>query len=220
MEAEIELLEQLDANSVVYLRQPIRTNAEKTYDNSIPVYFSNESSKGVAKDHQYKSLAAAHGRYLWADLALAPSQAMNDMPGESALFAYSSASEVTLPSRSAISNLIWGALERAVVLGVRVCNPNGIAQYLLEHTNAIRAIIPAIGAADRAFANVQHQLVLDLYVDPEIDDRYPVLYVRLPDYHRDVLEALERAASLADADTGDSSVQVLITTDFLPLSAS
>jgi len=60
---------------------------------------------------------------------------------------------------------------------VRVKNPKLVRRYLHKFNDIIDVVPEAVSAAKRHFPEAQ--LVLDLYKDPEIDDRHLVLYVRL-----------------------------------------
>jgi hypothetical protein len=48
-----------------------------------------------------------------------------------------------------------------------------------------------VNAAKRHFPEAQ--LVLDLYIDPEIDDKHLVLYIRMWDYGDSVMEEIREA---------------------------
>jgi hypothetical protein len=63
---------------------------------------------------------------------------------------------------------------------VRVKNPKLVGRYLRKFNDIIDVVPEAVSAAKRHFPEAQ--LVLDLYQDPEIDDRYLVLHVRLWSY--------------------------------------
>ena len=77
--------------------------------------------------------------------------------------------------------------------GVRVQRPWGILEYLSQYPGLIDVVPKAVEAARAHFPEAQ--LVMDLYLDPEIEDRYLVLYVRLKAYDDFVWERLEQAES-------------------------
>jgi hypothetical protein len=74
---------------------------------------------------------------------------------------------------------------------VRVKNPNLVRRYLRRFNDMIDVVPEAVNAAKRYFPEAQ--LVLDLYQDPEIEDRYLVLYVRLWSYDESVMERVREA---------------------------
>jgi hypothetical protein len=74
---------------------------------------------------------------------------------------------------------------------VRVKNPKLVRRYLHKFNDMIDVVPEAVNAAKRHFPEAQ--LVLDLYEDPEIDDRYLVLYVRLWSYDKSVMERVREA---------------------------
>jgi len=74
---------------------------------------------------------------------------------------------------------------------VRVKNPKLVRKYLYKFSDVIDVVPEAVNATKRHFPEAQ--LVLDLYQDPEIDDRYLVIYVRLWDYGGSVMERVEEA---------------------------
>jgi len=74
---------------------------------------------------------------------------------------------------------------------VRVRNPELVRRYLNKFNDMIDVVPEAVNAAKRHFPEAQ--LVLDLYEDPEIDDRYLVLYVRLWNYDESVMERFREA---------------------------
>jgi len=71
---------------------------------------------------------------------------------------------------------------------VRVKNPKLVRKYLHKFNDIIDVVPEAVNAAKRHFPEAQ--LVLDVYEDPEIDDRYLVLYVRLWKYDESVVEGV------------------------------
>jgi hypothetical protein len=74
---------------------------------------------------------------------------------------------------------------------VRIENPHSIREYLLRFTELLDVIPQAVDAAKKHFPEAQ--LAMDVYQDPEIDDCYLVLYIRLKHYDDSVVERLEKA---------------------------
>jgi hypothetical protein len=74
---------------------------------------------------------------------------------------------------------------------VRVKNHKLVKGYLNKFNDMIDIVPEAVNAAKRHFPEAQ--LVLDLYIDPEIDDKHLVLYVRMWDYGDSVMEEIREA---------------------------
>ena len=74
---------------------------------------------------------------------------------------------------------------------VHVPSPHAIREYLSKFPDIMDVIPQAIDAAKRHFPEAQ--IVADVYQDPEIDDQYLVLYVRLEHYVDSFMERLENA---------------------------
>jgi hypothetical protein len=55
---------------------------------------------------------------------------------------------------------------------------------------------------------------LDLYIDPEIDDKYLVLYVRLKEYEGSIIELLDKARLEILDELKDKKGWIQITTDY------
>ena len=95
---------------------------------------------------------------------------------------------------------------------IHLKNPEGIRTYLLRFTDVIDVIPQVVAVARRHFP--ESQLVLDVYQDPEIEDRYLVLYVRLKQYDESMFKQLENA----EAEFLDQLIHkegwIQLTTDF------
>ena len=61
------------------------------------------------------------------------------------------------------------------------------------------------------------QLSLEMYEDPESDDRHPVLYVRQKDYEKNILEKIDGISEQLDPMLKVTEGWFLITTDFANL---
>jgi len=76
---------------------------------------------------------------------------------------------------------------------MQVRNPDSVAGYLSQFNELLDVIPRAVNAARKYFPEAD--LVMDVYQDPEIDDRYLVLRIRLECYDDSVIERLEKAES-------------------------
>jgi hypothetical protein len=95
--------------------------------------------------------------------------------------------------------------------GVRLADPDGIREYLSQYPELVEVVPLAVDAARRHFPEAQ--LVLDVYKDPEIDDRYLVLYFRLRSY-TDFVDRLEEAQAEFLPHLRGKRGWIQLTTDF------
>ena len=91
-------------------------------------------------------------------------------------------------------------------------NTPRIREYLLQFVDLAEVVPHAVEAAKQHFPEAQ--LVLEVYRDPEIDDEYLALYVRLSRYDDTVMERIAAAeAEYLDRLAGKSG-WIQLTTDF------
>jgi len=95
---------------------------------------------------------------------------------------------------------------------IRINNINSIRDYLIEFPDIIDIIPKAVNSAKKYFPNAQ--IVLDFYIDPEIDDEYPIIYVRAEDYDDKFMELLNKAEEDFMEDLIGKKGWILLTTDF------
>ena len=96
---------------------------------------------------------------------------------------------------------------------IRINNINSIRDYLIEFPDIIDVIPKAVNSAKKYFPNAQ--IVLDLYIDPEIDDKHPIIYVRAKDYDNKFMELLDKARKDFMEDLINKRGWILLTTDFI-----
>jgi predicted RNase H-like HicB family nuclease len=97
----------------------------------------------------------------------------------------------------------------------RVLLPNAqeVENYLAVHSE-MAPILPMICADVRQTLGPDVELSLELYKDPEIDDRYLTLYVRKEKYESDILIHLETISARFNAKLEEISGYFLLATDF------
>jgi hypothetical protein len=95
---------------------------------------------------------------------------------------------------------------------IRINNINSIRDYLIEFPDIIDIIPKAVNSAKKYFPNAQ--IVLDFYIDPEIDDKHPIIYVRAKDYDDKFMELLDKAEEDFMEDLIGKKGWILLTTDF------
>jgi hypothetical protein len=77
-------------------------------------------------------------------------------------------------------------------------------------------LLPTICERVRGEFGPEAELSLHLYRDPEIDDQYLKLLVRLPRYERDVMDRIDRVSTSFEERITPSAGYLLVTTDFRP----
>ena len=93
--------------------------------------------------------------------------------------------------------------------------PDEVRAYL-DRFEGLANLVPEVCAALRAEFGGEAELSLELYTDPEIEDRYLTLYVRQAVYDRDIMERIDRACSAVEDRLSAASGRLLVTTDFRP----
>ena len=101
---------------------------------------------------------------------------------------------------------------------IKVPKPAAVAAFLDGRPQLAQIVADMAPAILAEFAGEPSQVLLAVYEDPEIDDRYLVYYVRLPEYEDSIMDRLDRVAEPFEARRGESGEWVLVTTDFHPMS--
>lgn len=94
----------------------------------------------------------------------------------------------------------------------QIARESQVREYLSLFADIADVASYAVEAARRRFPDAQ--LVLDVYQDPEIDDEYLVLYVRMPHYDDSVMERIAAAEAEYLDMLADKSGWIQLTTDF------
>jgi hypothetical protein len=97
--------------------------------------------------------------------------------------------------------------------GIALANETEIAAYLAGHPDLAK-VVPSVGAEARKEFGKNVQLTLRLYRDPEIDDCYLSLNVRLQRYDDHAMERIDRVSQSFDEQLCNASGYLLVTTDF------
>jgi hypothetical protein len=92
-------------------------------------------------------------------------------------------------------------------------NPQEVTFYLIEHPELARLVPRVCGATREALGN-EVELSLEVYQDPEIDDRYLTLYARKEKYESDIFECLQAISEGFNDRLAEISGYFLLTTDF------
>jgi hypothetical protein len=98
---------------------------------------------------------------------------------------------------------------------VILLRPTEIQAYLDRHPK-LAHIIPKICAQARHEFGEETELALEVYHDPEIDDRYLALYIRQSVYANRILTKIDRVWQPYGQQLARASGYFLVTTDFRP----
>jgi hypothetical protein len=104
-------------------------------------------------------------------------------------------------------------------LGVLMPQEADVRSYLALHPDVTEAVEGICRSARLEFGP-NAALILGVYQDPEIDDQYLSLYVRLESYPPDVLDRIREVSAAHDDAMADKSGFLLVTTDFRVMDAA
>lgn len=96
---------------------------------------------------------------------------------------------------------------------ILVPDHKNIVEYLKEFTD-LTQVIQLAGEKTREEFAIPDQLSLEMFLDPESDDKYPTLYVRQEIYDEDIMDRIEKVSETFESLLGRSEGWFLITTDF------
>ncbi len=105
---------------------------------------------------------------------------------------------------------IW---PRLAAQAIRVPDAPAVSAYLTDHA-ALGQLLPEIGAAVRAALGPDVELSLEVYGDPEIDDRYLTLYARQERYAANFLDRLQGISERFNPQLELVPGYLLLATDF------
>ena len=97
--------------------------------------------------------------------------------------------------------------------GIQIPKRNEVLGYLAEHRQLSR-LLPGICAQVRRVFGPNVELSLELYRDPEVDDRYLTLYVRQQAYDTEIMDRIETVSRQFNGRLEKISGYLLLTTDF------
>ena len=116
------------------------------------------------------------------------------------------------PVADAVSELRFLTESEADIV---ISNAADVGRYLGEHTE-LRSVVPQVCQRVREEFGPDAELLLELYRDPEIDDRYLTLKVRQERYDSNIIERLDQISGEFADELEPYSGQILLTTDFGP----
>ncbi|HEV2949278.1 MAG TPA: hypothetical protein VGX70_18025 [Gemmataceae bacterium] len=115
--------------------------------------------------------------------------------------------------RKKVKRPIRSYLAPLVQMGVTSEDWNAVRRYTKAHASVI-PLLPDVCQRVRGEFGSQTELALDEYRDPEIDDRYLTLCLRLPNYELDTMDRIERVNQSFENRIKPNTGYLLVTTDF------
>lgn len=124
--------------------------------------------------------------------------------------------EVSYRERSTdITSEVEVTLGLLSALGIALPRCGAVRDYLFEHPDMLDLVLAMTTAAREQFGPPA-QVSLDVYSDPEMEDRYLSLYIRQQKYNRDVMDRIENLSAAYEGDMAGKSGWLLVTTDLRP----
>jgi len=108
---------------------------------------------------------------------------------------------------------IENMIREFILLGIRIPRPGEIRNYMLIHPDMTPVVKYVCFLAKKNWLN-NAQLSLELYRDPEIEDEYLTLYVRLDRYDKTIVNTIKNIRKEYEDLLINKSGWLLLTTDF------
>jgi hypothetical protein len=121
-------------------------------------------------------------------------------------------------SSADLTSKIEEALRCLRHMGITLASPTNVRSYLLRHI-AMTDLLPLICSIAREEFGMEAELSLEVYHDPEIEDEYLTLYVRMKEYDDDFMQRIEAVSVEFEDMLSERSGWFLLTTDFRPAKA-
>jgi hypothetical protein len=114
-------------------------------------------------------------------------------------------------------SVTWSELHSSLASSeIDVKREEKVRSYLDRHPDLFGVTGQVCQAARREFGS-QASLTLQVYCDPEIEDEYLLLRVRLPSYAADTLQRIRALSDPYETELCADSGSIVVTTDFRPL---
>ncbi len=104
------------------------------------------------------------------------------------------------------------------ILGFVFPSPGEVVEYLVQNPGLYDVVMYACSMTAEEFGSTA-EITLDIFHDPESDDRYLTLYVRQKEYDDDIIARMDRICDLYESGLKNISGWLLLTTDYKPPSA-
>lgn len=106
------------------------------------------------------------------------------------------------------------ALSRIAANRINVPEPSLIRAYLNEHLDLLDVLTRTCRTVSETFRGDDAQLLLTVYSDPEIENKYLILYIRKSEYPDDFVSILNTIYAEYASSLLDKSGWFQVTTDF------
>jgi len=117
------------------------------------------------------------------------------------------------------SNAIAARLERELKslesFGVQIDDFVEVRQYIQDYPDILGLLTPIFSRLNQAFPE-PHAVSIELYVDPEQEDRYLRMLVRMNEYKEGVMDRISSAVTDFEEIVAGLDGYLLVTTDFEP----
>jgi hypothetical protein len=100
-------------------------------------------------------------------------------------------------------------LEKQIIISI----PNEVRDYLFRYPDILE-ILPTVCELTRQRFDLQTQLSLEVYNDPEIEDEYLTLYVRQKKYDNEIMNKIKEIRKNYEKFLIERKGWFLVTTDF------
>ncbi len=108
------------------------------------------------------------------------------------------------------------ATELSLPSEIVVPRPDAVNQYVRAYPELADLARDMATALVEEFRGERSEIELDLYQDPEIDDRYLVFYVRLPEYDDSLMPRIRTISEQVDSRVPPTPEWVHVSTDYRP----
>jgi len=98
-------------------------------------------------------------------------------------------------------------------LGVKIPSLARVRNYLLNYSD-ITDILHPVCQSIREYLGCEAEISLEVYEDPEIEDEYLTLYIRVPKYDNKVMDYIKNIRKEYEDALTSMKGWLLITTDF------
>ena len=98
-----------------------------------------------------------------------------------------------------------------------VPRPDEVSAYVRAHPELADLVRDMAAALVEEFRGERSEIELDLYQDPESDERQLTFYVRLPEYDDSLLPRIHAVSEQVDSRYPPTPDWVLVTTDYRPM---
>ncbi len=115
-------------------------------------------------------------------------------------------------STTSLMKEIYNTLKEIEQAGIHIKHEEEVKEYLQKFPDIMDVLIKASASVKKYFPKAE--IVLDIYNDKEIEDRYLIINVRLEEYDESFLERLEKAESEFIKELSNRNGWLQLTTDF------